>query len=60
MILNIFTDISTYIQNFTDLIDNFKRIINVVFGMIPQPFGTILSWAAIVIIAIIIIHIVRG
>lgn len=60
MTLNIFTDISDSIQNFTDLITNFKKIIQMVFGMIPPPFGTILIWAAIIVIAIIIIHVVRG
>lgn len=60
MTLSIINEISDAIVNITNLINNFRMIINMVFNMIPDPFGGILKWASIIIIAIIIVHIVRG
>lgn len=59
--------ISTMWENFTEALDTIKSvilgfvdIITSIFGLIPEPFSTILNVAVIIIIALVIAKVVRG
>lgn len=59
--------VSTMWENFTEALDTIKSvilgfvdIITSIFGLIPEPFSTILNVAVIIIIALVIAKVVRG
>lgn len=53
-------NIENAIGTIKSLVTGFFDIVTSIFGFLPEPFGTILSIASIVIIALVAIKIVRG
>lgn len=53
-------NITDAIETIKSLVSGFFEIVTSIFSFIPEPFGSILSIASIVIIALVAIKIVRG
>lgn len=59
-IVDMWDNVTTALGTIKDVILGFGEIVTNTFGLIPEPFSTILNVAVIIVVALVVAKIVRG